>query len=147
MGYHIALARGLPLALILQYAASVQTDRGPVPVGLCQVLTSPARYNEKVLSVEGILSPSEHSLALYNPSCRRKEGFNVSIQAVLPPARESLQNGKRLKKILRRYKDAHVALTGTFESGSGPYGPDVAQFRFSVSEIVSVENAPKVPGR
>jgi hypothetical protein len=35
-----------------------------------------------------------------------------------------------------------VKLTGTFESGAGRYGPDAAQFRFTISEISSVKKAP-----
>jgi hypothetical protein len=35
-----------------------------------------------------------------------------------------------------------VKLIGTFESGTGRYGPDAARFRFTISEISSVKQAP-----
>jgi hypothetical protein len=52
------------LAVILPDAASAQTRPDPVAVDLCKVVASPAEYNGKVLSVEGILLPSEHSVLL-----------------------------------------------------------------------------------
>lgn len=146
MSYLFTGVSGLLLAVFLQFATAEKTDPERVSVGLCQVVAAPATYNEKAVSVEGILSPGEHSLALYNPTCRPKEGFNVSIQAVLPPAWESTQNGKHLQKFLRGHKEAQVALRGTFESGGGPYGPDAARFRFSISEISSVAEVGKVVG-
>src|SRR5882672_6228374 len=72
------------LAIILR-AASAQTPQQPVKVNLCDVVASPDRYNGKVLVVEGILLPGEHSVLLYSPSCKPKESFDVGIQAVFPP--------------------------------------------------------------
>jgi len=129
------------LAIILQATASAQTHQAPVTANLCEVVASPDVYNKKVLTVEGILFPSEHSLSLYIPSCKPKEGFDVTMQAVLPPAWESLPNGKQLRKFLHRGRNAGVRLTGIFESGRYSYGPDGARFRFVVSEITSVEKA------
>jgi len=133
------------LAMILQATALAQTHQQPVTANICEVVESPDGYNEKVLTVEGILLPSEHSLALYSPSCKPKEGFNVTIQAVLPPAWESLPNGKQLRKLLHHGKSARVTLTGVFENGGYSYGPDAAKFRFVISEISSVGNAPGAP--
>jgi len=127
------------LMIILQAAASAQPQPEPIAANLCEVVASPAEYNKKVISVEGILFPGEHSLALYSPSCKPREGFNVTIQAVLPAGWESIRNGKRLRKLLQGHKEARVKISGMFETGAGPYGPDVAQFRFVVSEISSVE--------
>jgi hypothetical protein len=129
------------LAIILQATASAQTHQVPVTANLCEVVASPDVYNNRVLTVEGILFPSEHSLSLYNSSCKPKEGYDVTIQAVLPPAWESLPNGKQLRKFLHRGKSASVKLIGTFESGAYSYGPDGARFRFVISEISSVEPA------
>src|SRR5271165_7109523 len=56
------------LAMILQATALAQTHQQPVTANICEVVESPDGYNEKVLTVEGILLPSEHSLALYSPS-------------------------------------------------------------------------------
>ena len=131
--------RVVMLAIILQATASAQTHQQPATTNLCEAVASPDGYNKKVLTVEGILSPSEHSLALYSASCKPREGFNVTVQAVLPADWESMRNGKRLRKLLQSHKEARVKLTGTFETGAGPYGPDVAQFRFVVSEISSVD--------
>ena len=69
------MARNVMLAVILLVTASAQTRAAAIPVNLCEVVASPVAYNGRVLSVEGILSPSEHSLALYSPSCKPKEGF------------------------------------------------------------------------
>src|SRR6266853_1844304 len=91
------MIKALLLAIILQ-AAPAQTPQQPVTVDLCEVVASPDRYNGKVLSVEGILLPGEHFLLLYSSSCRPKEGFDVRVQAVFPPAWVSSSNGKRLHK-------------------------------------------------
>ena len=93
--------------------------------------------------MEGILSPGEHSLVFYNASCTPKEGSDNRILAVLPPDYDSSPNGKKLSKILRSRRDSRVSLSGRFESSGRPYGPDVAPFRFSVSEIMLVEKSPK----
>jgi hypothetical protein len=142
MSCRFAVVRVLLLIASLQFAVSAQTGRPPV-VGFCQVVTSPAKYDKQVLSMEGILSPGEHSLVFYNASCTPKEGSDNRILAVLPPDYQSGPNGKKLSKILRSRKDARVTLSGKFESTGGPYGPDVAPFRFSVSEIMSVEKSAK----
>jgi hypothetical protein len=133
------------VATILQAAVSAQVRPEPVVANLCEVVASPADYNKKVLSIEGILFPSEHSLLLYSPSCRPKVGFATGIDAVLPTEWQSLRNGKQLRKFLHRRKRASVKLIGTFESGAYSYGPDGARFRFVISEITSVEKAPYGP--
>jgi hypothetical protein len=146
MSCRFALVQAL-LLISLQFAVYAQTDR-PAVVGFCQVVTSPAKYDKQVLSMEGILSPGEHSLVFYSASCFPKEGSDYRILAVLSPDYDSSPNGKKLSKILRSRRDARVTLSGRFESSGGPYGPDVAPFRFSVSEIMSVEKSPKaVPNK
>jgi len=136
------------VATILQAAVSAQVRPEPVAAAnLCEVVASPADYNKRVLSIEGILLPSEHSLTLYSPSCRPKVGFDVGIDAALPTEWESLRNGKKLRKVLHRGKSASVKLIGTFESGAYSYGPDGARFRFVISEISSAGKAPDVIGK
>lgn len=130
------------LALILQSAASAQTHPEPVAANLCEVVVSPDGYNGKVLSVEGVLLPGEHSVLLYSPSCKPKESFDVGIQVVFPPEWVSSPNGKRLHKLFNHRTNASVKLVGMFESGAGRYGPDAAQFRFTIREITSVKKAP-----
>jgi hypothetical protein len=129
------------LAIILR-AASAQTPQQPAKANLCDVVASPDRYNENVLSVEGILLPGEHSVLLYSASCKPKENFDVGIEAVFPPEWVSSPNGKRLHKLFNHRTSASVKLIGTFESGTGRYGPDVARFRFVIREISSVKKAP-----
>jgi len=134
--------RAVMLGIILQTAVSARTQQQPVTANLCEVVASPDGYNGKVLSVEGILLPGEHSVLLYSPSCKPKEGFDVGIQVVFPPEWASSPNGKQLHKLFNRRTNASVKLVGTFESGAGRYGPDVARFRFTISEISSVKKAP-----
>jgi hypothetical protein len=38
-----------------------------------------------------------------------------------------------------------VKVIGTFESGTGRYGPDAAKFGFTIREISSVKRAPPDP--
>jgi hypothetical protein len=130
------------LAVISQAVASAQTRPEPVAADLCAVFTSPAVYNQKVLSVECVLFPSVHSLFLLSPSCRPKEDLDLTTEAILPPSWESLANGKQLRKFLRRGKSASVKLLGTFEGDAHRYGPDGARFRFVIREISSVEKGP-----
>jgi hypothetical protein len=129
------------VATILQAAVSAQVRPEPVAANLCEVVASPADYNKRVLSIEGILFPGEHSLILYSSSCRPRVGLDTRIQAVLPPEWESLRNGKQLRKFLKHGKEAHVRLSGMFESGGDRYGQDAVRFRFVISEITSVEKA------
>jgi len=136
------LVRTFMLAVILQAAASAQTRPEPVAADLCDVFVSPAAYNQRVVSVEGVLSPSVHSLFLSSPSCKPKEDLDLTTEAVLPSSWESLPNGKQLRKFLHRGKSASVKLIGTFEADAHRYGPDGARFRFVVTEISSVEKAP-----
>jgi uncharacterized protein (DUF927 family) len=70
---------------------------------------------------------------------------DFTTQAILPPSFESLRDGKKLAKFLRRRKSASVKLIGTFEYSGHRYGPDGARFRFVISEISSVERARDVP--
>ena len=81
-------------------------------------------------------------IMLYSPSCKPKEGFDVGIQALLPPGWVSSPNGKQLHKLFSHKTNASVKLVGTFESGPGRYGPDADKFRFTISEISSVKKAP-----
>ena len=137
-----SIVRSVMLAVILQAAASAQTRTESVAANLCEVVASPDGYNGKVLSVEGILLPGEHSVLLYSPSCKPKESFDVGIQAVFPPEWVSSPNGKQLHKLFNHRTNASVKLIGTFESGTGRYGPDAARFRFVIREISSVKKAP-----
>ena len=61
------------------------------------------------------------------------------MQAVLPEAWESWPKSKLLRTLLKKRKPARVKVTGLFESGVDRYGPDVARFRSTISEISSVK--------
>jgi hypothetical protein len=137
-----SLLRSLMLGVILQATASAQTRPEPVAANLCDVFASPAVYSQKVLSVEGVLFPSIHSVFLLGPSCKFKEGTDSTTEVILPPSWVSLPNGKELRKFLHRGKPASVKLVGRFEGDGNRYGPDGARFRFTISEISSVEKAP-----
>jgi hypothetical protein len=139
-----SMVRMVMLAVILQATASAQTHPEPVAANFCDVFISPAEYNQKVLSVEGVLSPSFHSLFLSSPSCKSKADVDLTTEAILPPSWESLPNGKQLRKFLHRGKSASVKLIGTFEGEAHRYGPDGARFRFVIREISSLKRAPDV---
>jgi hypothetical protein len=140
----LSLAGSIMLAVLLHAAASAQTGPEPVAANLCDVFLSPGAYNQKMVWVEGVLSPSFHSLFLSSPSCRPKEDPDLTTEAILPPSWESLPNGKQLRKFLHRGKSASVKLIGTFEADSHRYGPDGARFRFVIREVSSVEKTPPV---
>ena len=72
------------LAFVLVSCAFGQARTQIQSISYCDVVASPADYNGKVLSVEVILSPSEHLLALYGAACVPREGYNVTTQAILP---------------------------------------------------------------
>ena len=127
------------LALIFAAPHISSTRQLPAEVDLCKLVAASSEYNGKVLTVEGVLYPSDHSIALYSPACAPKEGSDVSMQAVLPEAWESWPKSKLLRTLLKKRKPARVKVTGLFESGVDRYGPDVARFRFTISEISSVK--------
>ena len=138
----VSLVLTTALTLTMQALVSAHTYPKNGTVDLCEVVASADKYNRKVLSIEGVLFPSEHSLALYSPSCKPRAGFNVTIQAILPKNWESSPHGKQLRKVLRHGHSARVNATGVFETG-GFFGPDGAKFRFAIREIWSVEEPDK----
>jgi hypothetical protein len=103
------------------------------PEQVCDVVESPARFAHKTIAVEGILSPSDHSLGLYGLACIPTEDNNVSIETILPTSWAITETGRKLRSILKRGHNAQVRLIGIFEDTGGPFGPDVARFRFTVS--------------
>lgn len=127
------------LALIFTAPQLSSPSQLRAEIDLCKLVAASSEYNGKVLTVEGVLYPGDHSLVLYSPSCAPKEGSDVSMQAVLPIAWESSPKGKQLRKFIRKGKPAQVTVTGLFESGPDRYGPDVARFRFTITDISSVE--------
>ena len=68
----------------------------------------------------------------------------MSMQAILPDSWESSSKGKELRRFLRKHKSARVKVTGLFEAGTEPYGNDMARFRFTITEISSVDAAHRI---
>src|SRR4029077_6627119 len=101
-------------------------------VDFCDVVASPAEYFGQVLSVHVILWPGEHVLTLFAAACVPKEGYDVTTQAILPANMESLPNGKKLGRILKRQRPARVEVVGIFENREQRYGLDATRFRFSI---------------
>lgn len=123
-----------------------QAETEPKKVDFCDVVTSPANYDGKAISIEVTLQPGLHSLFLYSAACPSKDGFDVTTQAILPDGWESLHNGKKLRKVIKHGRSAKVQLVGTFRS-SVSRGLDGQRFRFSISQINSVsKDVPRKSG-
>jgi hypothetical protein len=133
------------LAIVLVASTVGQIGAPPQNVNYCDVVASPADYDGKILSVGVILSPSEHLLTLYGTACVPKQGYNVTTQAILPDSWESLPNGKKLRGILKRGRDAKVKLVGMFDNSGKDYGLDAIRFRFSISQVNSVSHWDRTP--
>jgi hypothetical protein len=112
---------------------------------VCDVVDTPLRFDHKTIELEGILSPSDHSLGLYGLACIPTEDHNVSVEAILSPSWENTEAGRKLRSILKRRRNARVRLIGTFESTGGPYGPDSARFRFTIAQVLSAEKVEPLP--
>jgi hypothetical protein len=124
--------------LLAAISASSESLKETRKVNFCDVVASPTEYYGQVLSVEVILWPGEHVLTLFGAACVPKEGYDVTTQAILPANVESLPNGKKLGKILKRQRPAKVEVVGIFENREQRYGLDATRFRFSISQINSV---------
>jgi hypothetical protein len=72
-----SIVRSVMLAVILQTTASAQTRPAPVAASLCDVFASPAAYDQKLLSIDGVLFPSIHSVFLLSPSCPPKKKMSI----------------------------------------------------------------------
>jgi hypothetical protein len=120
-----------------------ETTPEPQKVNYCEVVTLAKDYDGKVLSVDVVLVPGEHTLSLFGADCPHL-GFDRVTEAQLPNNWTTLPNGRALSRILRRHLTAKVKLIGTFDSSRGRYGPDGARFQFSISRIISApkETAP-----
>lgn len=124
------------LMLLLEFSAMGQA--APDHVNFCDIVKSPAVYNDKVLITTATLFPGYHSLLLHSKECESMKDHDVRTEAVLPLRLESLSNGRKLKSILNHGRSARVEAVGVFESNAGPYGPDDAPFRFMITSLNSV---------
>jgi hypothetical protein len=132
------------VVLLVAICGRGQTSMEPKKASFCDVISSPANYNGKTLSIEATLQSSFHSLSLYDTACEPKEGFDVATQAILPNGWESLPIGKKLRGIIRHGQPAKVRLVGTFKS-TVTRGQDGQRFRFSISQIISVSKDVPTP--
>jgi hypothetical protein len=114
-----------------------ETIPEPQSVNYCEVITLPKDYDGRVLSVDVVLVPGEHSLSLFGADCLHL-GYDRATEAQFPNNWVALPNGKVLSRILSRHLSAKAKLIGTFDSSRGRYGPDGARFQFSISRILSV---------
>jgi hypothetical protein len=100
----------MALAVSLHDAAPGQTSSEPVVINLCDVVASPASYNHKLLSLEGILLPGDHSVLLYSPSCKLWLGHEsiettqIYLDANLAMKEEALAKVPPFGKKVTRYK-------------------------------------------
>jgi hypothetical protein len=138
MTYRKAICLGALLAVLVGVCVAAKSYEEQSKMDFCAVVASPAGYDGKTFSADVILWPSEHSVSLFGSACRPREGDDVTTQAVLPPAWESLPYGKKLRSFLKRHRSAKVELVGTFSSDGERYGPDAARFRFSIVRLISV---------
>jgi hypothetical protein len=127
----------IAIVVLAATCAKGQTSMEPKEASFCDVISSPAIYDGKTLSIEATLQPSFHSLSLYHAGCEPKEGYDVATEAILPDGWESLPIGKKLRGIIKHGRPAKVRLIGIFKS-SVTRGQDGQRFRFSISQITSV---------
>ena len=118
------------IPLLANIADAGETIPEPQIVNYCEVVTLPNDYDGKVLSVDVVLVPGEHSLSLFGADCLHF-GYGRVTEAQLPNNWTTWPNGRALSRILRRHLSAKVKLIGTFDGSQGPYGPDGARFQFS----------------
>jgi hypothetical protein len=112
-------------------------------VPFCEMVSHPENFDGKVVSPVALALSGYHSLAFYDPTCKPTEENNVTTQMTLPDSFTSTSLGKKLSRVLRREHTAKVSVLGKFYGTGGPYGPDVAKFRFVVERIVSVAEVSK----
>jgi hypothetical protein len=134
-------ARIIGLVLLLRSLPTAGQAPAPATVKFCDIVSSPALYNQRQITTAATLSPGEHSLLLHSHECEPKAGFDVRVQTVLPMKPESLPHGQELKSILSHGRSAYVEIVGTFQATTGPYGPDGMPFRFAIMNLNSVVRA------
>jgi hypothetical protein len=108
-------------------------------VDFCTVVRSPAKYDGRAISTSGILLPGEHSLSFYDPVCRPSKANNVNAQGVLEASATPAKLLRKLQGLLTHQHAARVRVEGVFYSTGGPFGADLARFRFAVQKIDSAD--------
>lgn len=139
------IATGLILVLLSGIVVA-DTDEQISNVPFCELVSAPQKYDKTVVSTQALMSPGEHSVVFYDPACMPTQQNNVSTQISFPKGWNSTKLGKKLSNLFRRDRTAIVRAEGIFYGSGGPYGPDVARFRFVPQRIAAVEEVPKVAG-
>ncbi len=115
----------------------------PSSVSLCDLLSAPQRYDNRIVATKALLRSSEHEVHVFDDECRSTTTDDRSAFIELPSGLRSTKLGERLSKILRRDRTARVALEVAFYGNGGPYGQEKTRFRFVLQRLISVEEVPK----
>jgi hypothetical protein len=129
----------LVLVLVAVACFASNTERHATKVQFCEMVSVPQKYDKQVVSTEALMAPGEHSVIFYDPACKPTEQNNVGTQISFPQSWNSTKLGKKLSNLFRRGRTARVRAAGIFYSSGGPFGPDVAPFRFVPQQILAVE--------
>jgi hypothetical protein len=122
---------------------AVDMDSPASIVSFCEMVSAPEKYDRQAVSTEALMSPGEHSVIFYDPKCAPTQENNVSTQISFTQSWNSTKLGRKLSNLFRHNRTARVRTEGIFYSSGGPYGPDVARFRFVPQQITAVEAVSK----
>ena|ERR1039458_8267920 len=143
-GDEMRIMIALVFVFVPSIAVTANTDRQASVVSFCEMVSDPEKYDKKVVSTVALMFPGEHSVIFYDPRCTPTQENNVSTQISFPQSWDSTKLGKKLSNLLRHGRTARVRAGGIFYGSGGPYGPDVARFRFVPQEITAVEAVSKI---
>jgi hypothetical protein len=127
------------LVLVAVACFASNTESHATKVQFCEMVSAPQKYDKQVVSTEGLMSPGEHSVIFYDPACKPTEQNNVGTQISFPQSWNSTKLGKKLSNLFRHGRTARVRAAGVFYGSGGPFGPEVAPFRFVPQQILAVE--------
>lgn len=142
-GDEMRIMIALALLFVRGIAVTANTDSQAPVVSFCEMVSAPEKYDKKVVFTEALMSPGEHSVIFYDPQCTPTQENNVSTQISFPESWNSTKLGKELSDLFRHDRTARVQAEGIFYGSGGPYGPDVARFRFVPQQITAVEAVSK----
>jgi hypothetical protein len=104
------------------------------------VVESPAAYSGKEILTKGVLVASEDSLAFYSPACLPSSTNSIgTTQGVISDSVKPAGLAKKLRRLFKKHAAVKVEAEGDFSSSGGPFGSDIASFRFVIRQLRSVE--------
>jgi hypothetical protein len=115
----------------------------PSSVSLCDLLSTPQRYDNRIVATKALLQSNEHEVDVFDVDCRSTAADDLSAFIELPTSLRSTRLGERLSKILRHDRTARVEFEAAFYGSGGPYGQEKTRFRFVLHRLISVEEVPK----